>query len=131
METETLRKSVGACALTARDWFFERAIEKTPNDWSRHNSLQDQGIGAIYAFFGDTGQCLYVGQTTQTLKERANLRTSCHYEAPWWDHWTLLRFVNTENQTDQLVIEMLLILALSSEYNSKPAARNIHEMLPA
>lgn len=120
--------AIAATASTAKDWFFEKSTQKQRSHWDANNQLEDNGNGAVYAFFRDDESCLYVGQTTQTLKQRANVRTSCHYQTEWWQYWHTLRFVNSKNQTDQLVLETLLILALSPPHNSKPAARQVSEM---
>ncbi|SRR5260221_9423246 len=122
METQTLRDAIRSSALFAREWFFERAIEKEPKDWKARNALGDDGTGAVYAFFGAPNQCLYVGQSTLSLKQRARHPTSRHYDTKWWPHWKRLRFVNISHQTEQLVLEGLLILVLAPCYNSKQAA---------
>lgn len=128
MDFKTLRNAIDSCAAVAKNWFLEHSTQKNRADWQAKGQLGDNGIGAVYAFFDATGNCLYVGQTTQTLKQRANVQTSCHYQTVWWQSWQLLRFVNTSNQTDQLILEALLILALSPPYNTKPAARQIDQM---
>lgn len=130
METQALQKSIQSSADTARAWFLKRAVEKNRIDWETKNGLSDSGVGAVYAFFNENDQCLYIGQTTQSIKSRANIETSRHYDKEWWPSWTKLRFVNIQNQTDQLVIELLLILSLSPQHNSKPSARIINDMFP-
>lgn len=131
MNIDTVRKAIGVAAAVSTDWFFEHATQKNPTDWSSNGQLQDDGTGAVYAFFDGNGSCLYVGQTTQTLKQRANLQTSRHYDTLWWPTWQVLRFVNTPDQTDQLILESLLILALTPAHNTKPAARDIEKMFLA
>jgi hypothetical protein len=131
MEAEIFRQSIASCISTARDWFLANAKRKSRDDWSMRGGLGDNGLGAVYAFFGQESECFYVGQTTGSVKTRANFETSCHYETEWWEHWHELRFLNITNQTDQLVLETLLILSLSPKHNTKPAARLIHEMYAA
>jgi hypothetical protein len=46
-------------------------------DWNRRGGLGYTGDGAVYAFVGQNGKALYVGQTGASLKERANYETSC------------------------------------------------------
>ena len=128
MNIDTLRKSIAASVAVAKDWFFEHATQKSRLNWDAKGQLQDNGVGAVYAFFDNSGSCLYVGQTTQTIKQRANVETSRHYSAAWWPDWHVIRFINTQHQTDQLILESLLILALSPSHNSKPAAREIGQM---
>jgi len=128
MNKDTLRKTIAASAAVAKDWFFEHATIKKHDDWDKRGKLEDKGIGVVYAFINAKGKCLYVGQTTGTLKQRANARTSLHYQAVWWQEWRWLRFMNISNQTDQLILEALLILALSPQCNIKPAARRIRQM---
>jgi len=128
MNTNALRKNISASAIVAKDWFFKNATEKEHDEWNARGQLEDKSIGAVYAFFNANGRCLYIGQTTQTLKQRANVQTAFHYQADWWENWRCLRFVNIPNQTDQLVLETLLILALHPPHNRRPAARRIGQM---
>jgi len=128
MNTEIFRQAINSTSSVAHDWFSERAIKKTKKDWGLRNALEDQASGAVYAFFGKDGNCLYVGQTTQKLKVRALAQTSRHYKTDWWEKWSTLKFINISDKTDQLVLEMLLIIALEPEYNIKPACRKINQM---
>ena len=128
MDTEILREAINSASSVARDWFTKHATIKTKEDWGARNGLQDHANGAVYAFFSEDGCCLYVGQTTQKLKVRALAQTARHDRTDWWDKWTSLKFINISDKTDQLVLEMLLIIAFEPEYNVKPASRKINEM---
>jgi len=128
MELELFRRSIDACGAAARTWFFASANRRSRSDWDSRDALRDGGQGAVYAFFGSDAVCLYVGQTTCSLKQRALYKTSCHYETDWWALWHELRFVNISDQTDQIVLETMLILALAPIHNSKPRARSITSM---
>lgn len=130
MKTPDLKNSIKLASTAAHQWFFANACEKTQTDWDISNALDDSGIGAVYAFFNERGECLYVGQTLQLLKARARLQTSRHLSQSWWPKWRRLRFVNISDRTDQIVLETLLILSLSPKHNTKPAARNIQQMFP-
>lgn len=133
MELSELRSSINLCAESAKEWFFEKGTKKTHADWERHNKLDDDRQGAVYAFFEgkETKTCFYVGQTTKALKERARFEKSNHYERDWWGLWGQLVFVNIKNETDQKALELLLILALQPEDNQSPRARVIDEMFKA
>lgn len=128
MEIDSFRLAVAACSATAREWFLAHSHQKDKAAWNSYGGLGDNGSGAVYAFFSSSSECLYIGQTTYPLKTRARFETSCHYDTPWWEDWTDLRFMNIENQTDQLVLEVLLILTFSPRYNAKPCARVIQDM---
>ena len=128
MKVDNLKSSIKSCTSNALKWFYENATTKSQAEWSARNALQDNGKGAVYAFLNRRNACLYIGQTTQKLKSRANVNSSNHYQSDW-EKWTTLKFVNVPNKTDQIVLEMLLILELSPQYNVKPAARNIDDIL--
>ena len=127
-ELAKLKASLSSVALDAHNYFSSKAQSKNKVDWDKKGGLNDNGKGAVYAFFSVNGKCLYVGQTTQSLKQRANVKTSKHYDAEWWKKWKTLRFINIENRTDQLILEMLLIIHLEPSYNIKPASRKIADM---
>lgn len=127
MSVLNLRRSVSRASSDAAQWFNKIAIIKSQSDWTARGQLGDTGAGGVYAFF-DRGSCLYVGQTTQSLKSRASVKTSNHYDTVWWSRWTSVRFVNLSDRTDQLVLEMLLVLALKPEFNEKPCARDLRKI---
>jgi hypothetical protein len=117
-----------ATATKTKRWFLSRAGTYSPDDWNKHGGLRDSGSGAVYAFFGNHNKTLYVGQTGASLKARAKYETSCHYDTKWWKQWRSLRFLNFQNGTDRLAVELLLILALEPRYNVKPCFRPVGHM---
>jgi len=117
-----------ATAEKAKRWFLAEACSRSPADWNKHGGLHDRGDGAVYAFSGQNGKSLYVGQTGASLKARANYETSRHYDTVWWAKWEMLRFLNIEGETDRLALELLLILALAPKYNLRPQFRPILKM---
>jgi hypothetical protein len=120
-----------ATAEKAQHWFLGRACCHSPDAWNKRDGLGDSRDGAVYAFFGRNGSTLYVGQTGASLKARANYETSCHYDAVWWDKWTTLRFLNIDDETDRLALELLLILSLAPKHNVKPRFRRLANMQKA
>ena len=131
MNITTFRKSVRTSTENAYEWFNQRCTKKEKKDWIARDKLDDSGIGAIYAFFDSKGECLYVGQTTQGLKQRANSQKSKHYDSGWWEKWETLKFINLANRSDQIFLETLLIINLQPQYNTKPGAREINKMFGA
>ena len=117
-----------AIAEKTKRWFLSRACGHSPDDWNTRGGLNDSRRGAVYAFFGRTGSTLYIGQTGASLKERANYETSRHYDTVWWNKWTKLRFLNIDDETDRLALELLLILSLAPKYNVKPGSRPLAKM---
>ena len=130
MSVVKLRQSISATSKDAAQWFKRNAITKSQSDWAARGRLCDNGTGGVYAFFRGSS-CLYVGQTSQSLKSRASVRTSNHYRTKWWSQWTTVRFVNMSDRTDQLVLEMMLVLALKPTFNEKPGARDLRKIFGA
>jgi hypothetical protein len=93
--------------------------------------LGDSGKGAVYAYFDKHQGTLYVGQAGRPIKRRMHDELSKHKLAKWWKSWETVRFVQLEDRTDRLTLELLLVLALKPKYNSKPGAREISKMFRA
>ena len=115
-------------AKKAKRWFLAVACTRSRGDWDTRGGLHDSGAGAVYAFLDKRGRTLYVGQTGATLKVRATYETARHYDTVWWSEWTTLRFLNVENETDRLAVELLLILALAPTQNVRPRFRPLAKM---
>jgi hypothetical protein len=130
MDKNSFLNSLSNTTNAANVWFLKNSKRKNKADWNSHGGLHDSGIGAVYAFFDSSNNCLYVGQTTLKLKERAQVDSSRHYDTEWWPKWETLRFLNISDQTDQIVLEVLLILALSPSWNKKPGPRDVIGMFP-
>ena len=46
----------------------------------------------------------------------------------WWKSWKTVRFLQVQNETDRLTLELHLILALKPPHNSKPGSREFGSM---
>jgi hypothetical protein len=129
MPTETaVRKSLGKATSDARRWFNAASTPKDRGIYFAHGKLGDNGKGAVYAYFDKDQETLYVGQAGRAIKRRMHDELSKHKLAKWWKSWETVRFVQLEDRTDRLTLELLLILALKPKYNSKPGAREISQM---
>ncbi len=128
--TTTLRNAVGASADIAKLWFESRTEKKTRIVFEEKGKLGDNGKGAVYAYFNDKDQALYIGLTSRTVKSRLHDQTSPHKKKEWWSQWSYMRFVQLPDDMDRQVLEFLLILAYSPVHNEKPKAKNIEELLP-
>jgi hypothetical protein len=128
--TETLRKSIGVSANKARLWFKSRTQLKSREQFKTKGGLDDTRRGAVYVYFHSDGHALYVGQTGGGVKARIHFQTAAHEKTQWWRQWTTMRFAQLKDEIDRLVLELLLILAYKPEFNKKPGAKNLDELLP-
>ena len=90
--------------------------------------MGDAGTGAVYAYFNDEGNAIYVGQTGRHVKARLYDQTSPHQQKDWWENWTHMKFIQMPDPMDRLVLEFLLILAYAPIENRKPKAKKIEEL---
>lgn len=123
-----VRKSLSKAATDAMNWFNSNSIIKGRGDYFAKGKLGDKGTGAVYAYFDSDGTALYVGQASRPIKSRIHDQTSPHKNTEWWKSWKVVRFLNLQNQTDRLTLELLLILQLKPKFNLKPSAREFFAM---
>ncbi|MEN8170590.1 MAG: hypothetical protein ABFS08_10245 [Pseudomonadota bacterium] len=129
--TSTLRKSLGASSDIAKLWFEDRTEAKTRDIFEAKGKLGDDGSGAVYVYFNEAGEALYVGLTSRKVKARLHDQTSPHKNKPWWLQWHSIKFVQLSDDMDRQILEFLLILSYSPKFNEKPKAKNLDELLPA
>ncbi len=94
-------------------------------DFSRRR-MGDEGKGAVYVYYDETMQAIYVGQTSRHVKARLYDQTSPHQKKEWWQEWKVMRFLPLHIVDDRLVLEMLLIIAYAPTYNVKPGSLDIN-----
>ncbi len=123
-----VRQSLSKAATDAKDWFYSDALPKGRVDFFAKGKLGDKGTGAVYAYFDASGAALYIGEASRPIKRRMHDKTSPHKATEWWELWTTVRFLQVQNQTDRLTLELLLILALKPKFNSKPGPREFSTM---
>ncbi len=123
-----VRQSLSKAAADAKDWFCSDAFSKGHEDFLAKGKLGDNGTGAVYAYFDASRAALYIGETSRPIKRRMHDKTSPHKNTEWWKKWTTVRFLQVQNQTDRLTLELLLILALKPKFNSKPGPREFATM---
>lgn len=128
MSKEILRKSLAQASSNAKELFFDKAQPKTREQYFAKAQLGDDGCGAVYAYFDRHGNALYVGEAGRPIKRRMHDQTSPHKKAEWWESWESIRFLQIHDRTDRLTLELLLILSLRPEHNSKPGPRDLSKM---
>ena len=119
---ECSRKLVDS-ANAAHKWFVAETTAKTFSEYMSKGTLGDAGKGAVYVYFDQDQNALYVGETGRAIKRRMHDKTSPHKGSRWWKKWTHVRLLPMPNRTDRLAMELLLVLALQPPYNTKPGAR--------
>ncbi|SDJ41669.1 hypothetical protein SAMN04488540_1085 [Ferrimonas sediminum] len=128
-QLEALQQSAQITVEQTRAWFEQAASSATRDDFAKKGGLKDDGTGAVYAYFNSQGLCLYVGQTGRTVKARQHDQTSPHKKKEWWPEWTELKFVQQSQESQRLLLEILLIQAHRPKHNVKPEFFEITEWL--
>lgn len=128
MNIEVLRKSLAQASTHAEELFFNQALPKNREQFFAKGQLEDDGYGAVYAYFDEHENALYVGEAGRPIKRRMHDQTSPHKETEWWESWKSMRFLQVHNRTDRLALELLLILSLKPIHNSKPGPRDLSKM---
>ena len=123
-----LRKAIKKASDEAKAMFFSNTEPKSRHTYFERGKLGDTGKGAVYVYFSPDGKALYVGQAGRHIKLRQHDQTSPHKKKPWWNYWETVRFIAVTNETDRVILETLLIIALRPQYNHKPGAREIEKM---
>lgn len=129
--TSILRKSLGASSDVAKLWFEDRTEPKSREVFEAKGKLGDDGSGAVYAYFDNNNKALYVGLTSRKVKSRLHDVTSAHKNKPWWEQWKKMRFVQLSDDMDRQILEFLLIISYAPQFNEKPKAKNLDELLPS
>lgn len=129
--TSILRKSLGTSADIAKLWFEDRTVAKSRKTFNAKGKLGDDGTGAVYAYFDELDEALYIGLTSRKVKCRMHDQTSAHKNKVWWEKWETMRFVQLSDDMDRQILEFLLILSYSPKFNEKPKAKNLDELLPS
>lgn len=128
MNVENLRNSTRTLVDDTRTW-FEGVTEKIPRDlFEKKGKMSDSGDGAVYIYYRDSGEAVYVGQTKRRVKSRLHDETSKHKEAEWWPEWKHMRFVQMNDLNDRRLLEALLILAYQPDFNKDPGPRQISDL---
>lgn len=120
MHVAKLRRSLDETAGIARDWFEDTARIITRTDFERRSPVGTAPKCGVYVYFAEDGSALYAGQSKRRIKLRLHDQTSPHSRKRWWDSWSTIRFLPIAEETDRLVLELLLIIAYAPPYNSKP-----------
>ena len=63
-----LRLSLEAASSDAKALFWEQAQPKSRDDFIAKGKLGDNGTGAVYAYFAENGDALYVGEAGRPIK---------------------------------------------------------------
>lgn len=125
---QKVRIKIGQSASLAREWFESETEKITRDEYKNKGGLGDKKTGSVYVYYKQINEVLYVGETGGGVKERTHFPTARHITTDWWDQWKYLRFLPISNQTDRLILELLLILAYKPRYNKKPGTRPIEKL---
>ena len=123
-----VRSSLQKPSADAEAFFRSKATSKDRDAFFAKGKLGDNGTGAVYAYFDEAGNALYVGEAGRPIKRRMHDQTSPHKDKVWWELWRTVRFLQMQDRTDRLTLELLLILALKPKFNSKPGPREFAAM---
>jgi hypothetical protein len=123
-----LRQAISRAAAEANAWFCAATSPQGRETYLAKGKLGDDGSGAVYVYFDENNVALYVGEAGRPIKKRMHDQTSPHTTTEWWDSWTSVRFLQIQDRTDRLTLELLLILAMKPKHNSKPGPREFDSM---
>lgn len=123
-----VRQSLKKAAIDAMNWFSSDAASKGREDFLARGKHGDNGTGAVYVYFDENNSALYVGESSRHIKKRMHDQRSPHKTTEWWESWKTVKFLQVQDRTDRLTLELLLILALKPKFNSKPGPREFSAM---
>lgn len=127
MQSTDVKASLSAAAANARAWFESESKAISAPDFGKRSEKGKAPKCAVYVYYGPAG-ALYVGHTKRGLKARLYDQTSPHAKKPWWPQWKTVRYLPIKEETDRLVLEMMLVLAYQPPYNHKPAGKHVDEL---
>jgi hypothetical protein len=120
--------AIRAASIMAADDFKSQCELINRNVYEARGKLGDDGRGAVYVYYSSKGKALYVGETGRYIKARKHDQTSPHKTTEWWDKWKGMRFAQMSDETDRLILEMLLALGLQPKYNKKPRPKAVSKL---
>ena len=127
MQSTDLKSSLRLAATNARTWFESESTAISADEFGKRSEKGKAPRCAVYVYYGTAG-ALYVGHTKRGLKARIYDQTSPHAKKPWWSQWHTVRYLPIKEETDRLVLEMMLVLAYQPPYNHKPAGKRVDDL---
>lgn len=127
MQLIEVKASLDKAVTNAQKWFESASTEITANDFKKRSESGKAPKCAVYVYYGPDG-ALYVGHTKRGLKARLYDQTSPHAKKPWWTKWLTVRYLPIGEETDRLVLEMMLVLAYKPSHNFKPAGKLVGDL---
>lgn len=101
----------------------EISVNNSPEQITFKNDIEISNI--IYLFYKDN-ECLYVGETSNTLHDRCYKNSPKHFGQEWFREANMIHIIkldvlpdNTANNMARQAIESIFILAYRPKYNKK------------
>lgn len=112
-------KILNSSIEAAKDFFHDESEIVTRKVFHERGNAGAHKKCGVYAYCDHNKIPFYIGQTTGSIFARKNFPTSNHTKTPWWDKWENVLCLNIEDESEQRVLEALLILAYNPPGNSK------------
>lgn len=126
---DQIRSDLQSASEAARSLFEASAILIEGKTGFSRQKMGDNGKGAVYVYYDEAMQAIYVGQTSRHVKARLYDQTSPHQKKTWWQGWKTMRFLPLNLVEDRLVLETLLIISYLPTYNVKPGKIVVENLL--
>ncbi|WP_019027532.1 hypothetical protein [Colwellia piezophila] len=127
--TDIVRNSLKIASDSAKYWYENRTFAISKDTFKQRGGLSDSGKGSVYVYYKGK-EALYVGLTARNVKSRMHTKTSPHKDKEWWSKWDSMRFLQLEDEVDRQLLEYLLIVAYTPEWNTKPRGKDLSFFLP-
>lgn len=112
----------------AKDFFHDESEIVSRQDFQRRGYSGAHKKCGVYAYCDSNNVPLYIGQTTGSIFSRKNYPTSNHTKKDWWGKWENVLCFNIEDESEQRILEALLILAYKPVGNMKFNGMALNEM---
>lgn len=122
---ESLKDALSDATNKARAWFEAKSPALHRPEFEQRSKKGESPKCAVYVYYGDDGTALYVGQSKRRIKLRLHDQISPHRLKAWWASWATVRHLTLQDETDRLVLELMLILAYAPPHNRKPAGKDV------
>lgn len=125
---EKFRAGLNRAVTLARTLLEEEGTRCARKEYFSADRLRDSAIGAVYAFFDDQGECLYLAETGMGLRDRERKYPKPHLDEPWWSSWTYVVFLPNDRRGERELLERLLILAYQPKFHRQRGVRPVDKL---
>lgn len=125
---DRFKASLVQVSVDAREWFEKSSLSLTRSEFETRSAKGYGPSTAVYVYYGSDGGALYVGQSGRAIKARLYDATSPHAKTPWWPEWTSMRHLKLPDETERLVLELILIIAYAPPHNTRPAGKRASDL---